>query len=563
MSTTPEAVDPLLDACGSVADAWAGALIGGVRVNSDPWGSSEWDASDDVMSMSAAGLLRVQRSLAHLSRQLDALQVRVAHGIAERSTGDDDDLARSEGYSSATRLIAASLGTGFGAASRIVSVGVATAPRQSFTGERLPARHPILAAALADGRMTLAVAALISTFLDRIALRASTDELNDAEGFLVERARHVGPDGITRLIKRLEAHLDPDGVEPREDALRAARSLTIREDRNGLIRLTGTFDPENGAPIQTAINALVGAALHESRGEHRPMTGIDDGGIAAPLGAGDDGDTDPTTRETRSLGQIRADALTAIAQLSLASTDAPPALRAATVVARIDYADLIDSLDSLAPEAASSTPIDKRGSGYATIDGISTPVSAATARRMAASHGVIPLVLGGDSEVLDLGRDRRLFTPAQRIALTERDGGCAWPDCGMPPSHTQAHHIRWWTRDNGPTDLSNGIMLCSFHHHRVHADGWKIHIDDSQTWFTPPVHLDPSRTPRRGGSGLTRAPSTRRRSAAPGKPAAPGNPATQPPPPVHATVSAAARAPARADARRRARNDRAHVMATT
>jgi hypothetical protein len=114
------------------------------------------------------------------------------------------------------------------------------------------------------------------------------------------------------------------------------------------------------------------------------------------------------------------------------------------------------------------------------------------------------MVLGGSGEVLDLGRAARLFTPAQKLALVERDGGCAWPGCHRPPSHTQAHHIRWWTRDRGPTDLSNGVMLCSHHHHRVHDDGWHISVRSHRTWFTPPVHLDPEQRPRAGNSPLRR-----------------------------------------------------------
>src|SRR5690348_15629189 len=135
MRVTLEAVDPLVEACGSVAEAWADAVIGRVWVSDDVSGVPMRDAADDVASMSDAGLLRVQRSLAAVARHLESLQMRVAHGIAERSTGGDDDIARAEGYSSATRLIAASLGAGFGAAARLVAVGAATAPRHSFTGE--------------------------------------------------------------------------------------------------------------------------------------------------------------------------------------------------------------------------------------------------------------------------------------------------------------------------------------------------------------------------------------------------------------------------------------------
>lgn len=53
------------------------------------------------------------------------------------------------------------------------------------------------------------------------------------------------------------------------------------------------------------------------------------------------------------------------------------------------------------------------------LDAIEHPISAATARRLAFEAGIIPIVLGGDSQVLEFGRARRLFTKEQRLALTE------------------------------------------------------------------------------------------------------------------------------------------------
>jgi len=120
---------------------------------------------------------------------------------------------------------------------------------------------------------------------------------------------------------------------------------------------------------------------------------------------------------------------------------------------------------------------------------------------------VIPVVLGGRGEVLDLGRARRFFTSKQKLALAERDGGCAWAGCPHPPSYTEAHHIRWWDKHHGPTDLNNGIMLCSNHHHRVHDDGWEITVRDHAPWFIPPGHIDHHRRPRQGGR--IRLPGTR------------------------------------------------------
>ena len=63
-------------------------------------------------------------------------------------------------------------------------------------------------------------------------------------------------------------------------------------------------------------------------------------------------------------------------------------------------------------------------------------ISAAEARRLACGANIIPVVLGGKSEVLDVGRQRRFHTKAQRIAMTLRDQGCTAVDCDRPPAMT-------------------------------------------------------------------------------------------------------------------------------
>lgn len=151
------------------------------------------------------------------------------------------------------------------------------------------------------------------------------------------------------------------------------------------------------------------------------------------------------------------------------------------------------------------------GLGAAHLDGVDEPVSAATARGMTVNAELIPQVLGGPSEVLDQGLGRRFFTEAQREAMATRDRGCLWPGCTAPPSWCEAAHRLPWHSEH-PTDLGNGFLLCSFHHHRFDDDGWSMQWDGAGIpWFTPPPHRDIRRRPRPGGpatapsSGLTRA----------------------------------------------------------
>ncbi|KAA1419771.1 DUF222 domain-containing protein [Mumia zhuanghuii] len=78
------------------------------------------------------------------------------------------------------------------------------------------------------------------------------------------------------------------------------------------------------------------------------------------------------------------------------------------------------------------------------------------------------------ASVLNVGRTRRLATRAQRVAARVRQGGhCANPGCGN--THLELHHVAWWKRDGGPTDLDNLAGLCRTCHMAVHAG--QLHVE--------------------------------------------------------------------------------------
>ncbi|BDV29766.1 HNH endonuclease [Microbacterium terricola] len=417
-------------------------------------------SGEPIEGMAGGRLVALNEELARARRLLDGAHAQVAAEIQRQSRPElgPEGLAKIQGYRNPTALIAATNGTTAGEAARLVQVGEATAPRMLLSGECAPARHPHVAAALEKGEISTPASAAIISMLDKVAIRAGREAIAHAEQTLVAQAPGLTMDQLSKLILRAEAWLDPDGVLPREDELRADRSLRIREDRNGAVILTGTFDPEHAAPIKTAIEAIVTAQLRAA--QEQP----------------DDPDA-----VRRTIPQMQADALALLCShaLDCDHTDLP--LGGATVIVRV-------SLDDL-----------ENGTGHATIDGLAAPVTVSTARRMAASGGIIPCVLGSQSEILDWGREKRLFTRAQRLALAERDDGCAM--CGAPPGHTRAHHVTWWSRGGG-TDLDEGLLVCDPCHHRIHDNGWEIRIAGkgvmATVWFIPPAYVDPDRTPRRG-----------------------------------------------------------------
>ena len=75
-----------------------------------------------------------------------------------------------------------------------------------------------------------------------------------------------------------------------------------------------------------------------------------------------------------------------------------------------------------------------------------------------------------------------------------RDGGCRWVDCDRSPAWTEAHHITEWLKDNGYTDLADGVLLCHPHHLLLHNRHWTIIRTGTDYWLRPPVEVDPDQT---------------------------------------------------------------------
>lgn len=127
-------------------------------------------------------------------------------------------------------------------------------------------------------------------------------------------------------------------------------------------------------------------------------------------------------------------------------------------------------------------------------------ISPATARRLACDAEIIPAVLGGKGEVLDLGRASRSFSAAVRRAAILRDGDrCVFPKCQN--ARHECHHIEHWA-NGGSSSLDNAAWLCSYHHWLVHENSWALRREsDGGYTFTAPDGV------RRQTSSTVRQPS--------------------------------------------------------
>ena len=264
-------------------------------------------------------------------------------------------------------------------------------------------------------------------------------------------------------------------------------------------RLSGLLDPESAAVIVSAVDAVTAPR----RGGPRFVDPADRTRAAEAVA------------DIRSTEQLVLDSVVEMIRIA-AVVDAGAVFGTVRPAVRvsIDYADLVRDL-----ERAGRAEGHRSRGGVAFFETSATPVSAATARRIACDAGILPVVFGGPSEVLDVGRTRGLFTGPQRVALAERDGGCRWPGCDRPPSWTEAHHIDPWSA-GGRTDLADGLLLCRHHHLLLHNNGWKVvrAAGPGQFALIPPRDIDADARPRP-------MPPRRRRLAASGTLAAAGQPA--------------------------------------
>jgi hypothetical protein len=194
------------------------------------------------------------------------------------------------------------------------------------------------------------------------------------------------------------------------------------------------------------------------------------------------------------------------------------------------------------------------GLGSAHLDS-GLAMSAGQARRLACEAGIVPAVLGGPSEVLDLGRSMRLASTAIVRGVRLLHDTCAAEGCERPVAWCELHHAVPWS-EGGPTSLENTVPLCGHHHRRAHDERYLTsRLDDGRIRFrlrrrrAAPTVDDLAST---GQWHVTRHPNGSRtviraqRTGPPGRPQAPGagpGPAGQHRPPNGRTSHAAGRRP--------------------
>lgn len=329
------------------------------------------------------------------------------------------------------------------------------------------AEHPELADAAASGRVTSGQSRAIGRVLDELAPQLDVSQQAHAEQVLVDLADRMDADQLRRAADTVLAKVAPaDADELLETKLQREHEAAVRGrsfrywHRGGSMHFEGSLPRVDGAEFVALIDAHTEKLRRTAVETRDPLLTV-------------------TTPEQR-----RADALTSLVRAA-ADTKPGDGVGSARVVVTLDY-------EKLRADAA--------GAGLIRPD---AKLSAGELRQLCCQVGLLPAVLGEASEPLDVGREARLVTPAQRVALTVRDGGCAFPGCDVPATRCEAHHIVPWWR-GGRTDLPNLVLLCRRHHGLIEParygarDQWEVRMArDGLPEFVPPARYGGDRRPMR------------------------------------------------------------------
>lgn len=373
--------------------------------------------------------------------------------------------------------------------------------------------HEATMAAVARGEVSMAQARVVVDAVGQLPDEFSADQVLDAELMLLDHCGDFDPVWLRKLGRRAVAIIAPEVADARDEAALMALERRARRDRwfswraDGcgsvlfkgqlpaveaeLVIETLTAIVTPATPVVEAVAAVpepVEAAVDLAGLPVDPETGwsvmtpeaadvtVQDQVVTPlrrrPVNADD-------LKDVRSANQRHADALVELCRGW--NPEHGEAARPRVVVTI--------GLDALQQGTGKL--------GSATLVTTGEPVSVGEARRLACDAGIVPAVLGGQGQVLDLGRERRLATGACRQALILRDRGCAFPGCEKPPRECEAHHILpWW--QGGPTALGNLVLLCAHHHRLVEPNRvdpaertWKVEVNPHTGWaeFGPPENL--------------------------------------------------------------------------
>jgi hypothetical protein len=323
-------------------------------------------------------------------------------------------------------------------------------------GDDVTARYPLVLEGMRNGDVSVRQAEAITRSLDALGADVSRDIKVEAEARMVAFAAEFDATELRKLGAAILEMIDPDTFEDHErqrleDELRKAHEatrLTLKTRGDGTTRISGVLPDSAAARLRTCLSAFT-----SPRHDTATNRAASDASSDEPAPAPDSRYLDPVTGKRLPHDRVLGEAFCAFIEAADPKRLPIQGGAATTIIITMDLEKL------------------RNGLGVATAGGQRIPAS--EVRRLACHAGIIPAVLGRKSEVLDLGRTARLFSPAQRKALQIRYRTCIVKDCDVPAEQCEAHHLRPWSK-GGATNLDDGVLGCPRHHHLFHDERYEM-----------------------------------------------------------------------------------------
>lgn len=349
-----------------------------------------------------------------------------------------------------------------GEAHRRLTEAELLAPRQAVTGPSLPPALPATAAAQAQGLINAEHVEVIRKSVNKLPSWVDPATRERFELDLVRTAVKVGPKELADTAELTLFLLDQDGPEPTD--LERARKRGVRkskQDADGMVELRATLTPEAWA-VWEAIFAKYAAPGMCNLDDPEPCTS-------------DTPTQGQIDNDRRSLAQRQHDAMIAVGRIALMSGE-------------------LGQLNGLPVSIIIRTTLQDLESraGIGTTGGGTVMPIADVIRLAAHANHYLAVFDKATGSALDLFRARRVASPAQRIMLIARDGGCTKPCCTVGAYGSQAHHVVADWVDGGNTNVDELGLACGPHNRSVKTDGgWITRMNDRcEVEWLPPPELD-------------------------------------------------------------------------
>jgi hypothetical protein len=407
-----------------------------------------------------------------LGRWTDAARLTLAGEVGRRSGAEsaDDRLTVRFGCASPAELIERATNVSGATARSRLRDAKAITTRVTLTGQQRPAPLDHARRELAAGRLSADALTTIVDALRPIQGRCSAQDLAAAERELVDAAagdsdqRPCDIHALRIMAGTWALYLDPDGSMPDQEYAERMRGLRLGRSRRGLRRIYGDVTDDVGAQFERLMDAHLNPRVQD-RG---PRFSVSDDS---------DRECDDHVHDPRTVDQRRHDAFASMLSAAAASAETP-------------------TLGGAAPTLIVTVSEDQlsRADGVAFVYGPEgqTPVPASIARHIGCHGTVHRVTFGADGAIKGLAVIDRVFTHWQRKAISARDGGCVIPGCCVRASWCEVHHVIPHA-EGGPTDTSNGVLLCWWHHRTIETSGWEIRMVDGAPEVRPPRWIDPQR----------------------------------------------------------------------